>query len=1004
VGFDKLGSGLSLASILPAFFALIFGRPMDLLLLTLLLAPFLLAPFLPALSTKLGAKVGWVALLAPISSLAAALQIHALPADTLAVAVVWDWIPSLGVNLSFTLDGLARLYALIVSGVGVCVVFYAACYLDDHHYRDHGKFYCYLLLFMGAMLMTVTSSNLLVLFVAWELTGLTSFLLIGFLHDKPESQRGARMALLTTGLTGLVLLAGVVLLRVIYGTYDLAAILAQGGAPAGSETLLTAAFLCCFVGIAGKSAQFPFHYWLPNAMAAPTPVSAYLHSATMVKLGVFLTARLLPVFSGLEEWTPLLIGIGFGTFMLGGLFALLSQDLKAILAYTTVAQLGLLIGYYGLHASGVPVEWDTLHILNHVFYKACLFMVVGIIDHSTGTRDLRQLGGLWRKMPLVGTAALFALLAFAGLAPTTGFLSKEMLLTDLFKFNSAEGGFLGFWPLATIVLGSTLNIVVALRVVSAFFGKTTHAVEDHFHAPSLGLQLPAILLGACTLIGGLGAEAFGRITAGFGDSAGRVMTEKELHLWHGITPELMTSLGIAAVGALIFYAVGRERLYRVSIPNALRVDLLFDKIADGVPYAARRLNRALGFESPYAYLFIILAVLVAVPLWFLAPHWGELVEHAEQWSMLPATADGWLRWVLVLLIGSAAIFAAAWKSAIPQLFAVSIIGLGIVFYYVLYKGPDLAITQMLVESATLILVLLVVLRLKRDGADTEALLAQDGLPKSLRVILGAAAGLLVGGGVLVFQQTPTEAAVRAGDYYLETSLAYAKGANVVNTVVIDYRGFDTLFEICVLIIAALGCLGLLERRRVGGATRDVGAGQRDLFPVPNDFILRMIVIGAFVPLNIFAVHVFLRGHNAPGGGFPAGLITALSFILLAFVLGVQGVRRLVRLSPVTLAIIGVITAMGAALLPVLLGLPVLHHFHGYLGGFFYIGGAFWFDLGVYLTVVGTVLKLIFPLMKSVHGLPAFVVEEEARFAARTNEPIDLTPKGADLRGLAKGET
>jgi multicomponent K+:H+ antiporter subunit A/multicomponent Na+:H+ antiporter subunit A len=973
-------------------------------LLVVLLAPFVLAPFLPALGGKLGAKVGWLALLAPLASFWAALQLRELPAEVRAAGMSWDWIPSLGANLSFTPDGLSLLYALIVSGVGVLVVFYAACYLDDHHYRDHGKFYCYLLLFMGAMLITVMSSNLLVLFVAWEMTGLTSFLLIGFLHDKSESQRGARMALITTGTTGLALLAGVVLLRLAYGTFDLSAIIAQGGVPAGGEALVGAAFLCCFVGIAGKSAQFPFHYWLPNAMAAPTPVSAYLHSATMVKLGVFLTARLLPVFNGLDNWMPLLTGIGFGTMLLGSLLALLSQDLKGVLAYTTVAQLGLLIGYYGLHTQGFAVPWDALHILNHVFYKACLFMVVGIIDHCTGTRDLRQLGGLWRKMPLVGTAALLALAAFAGLPPTTGFLSKEMLLADLYALFHAQGGLQGLWPLACVVLASTLNIAVAARVARAFFGKTTPEVEEHFHAPSIGLQAPPVLLGAAALVFGLAAPAFGELCAGFGDSAGRVVTEKELHLWHGVTPELISSAAIVAAGLALYFLVGRSRWPGAAIPGLLRFDRAFDVFADGTPYAARRLNKFLRFETPYAYLFIVVSVMVALPACFLIPRWSEVAAQAAHWQMLPSAPAGWLRWAVVVLIGGAAISAAAWRKVVPQLFALSIVGLGIVFYYVLYQGPDLAVTQMLVESATLILVMLVVLRLKRDGADTEDLPKRGGAPLPLRIGISVGAGLLLGGGVLLFQQPRGGAFDWAGDYYLATSLAYAKGSNAVNTVVIDYRGFDTLFEICVLVIATLGCLGLIARPAIGAVNKNLWQSQADLFPVPKDLILRLIAVWGCVPLNLFAVHVFLRGHNQPGGGFPAGLITALSLILLAFVLGVHGVRRLVRINPVTLAILGVLLAMAAALLPVVRGLPALHHFHGYLGGFFYVGGAFWFDLGVYLAVVGTSLKLILPLMKSVHGLPAFVEEEEARFAGSNDEPIDLvSERDAGPRGLEKGE-
>jgi NADH:ubiquinone oxidoreductase subunit 5 (subunit L)/multisubunit Na+/H+ antiporter MnhA subunit/uncharacterized MnhB-related membrane protein len=968
---------------------------MSTLLLILLLAPFVLAVFLPALGARLGAKVGWVALLAPLTSLAAAVGLWRLPAAERSAPLSFAWAPEFGVNLSFLPDGLGLLYALIVSGVGVLVVFYAACYLDDDHYRDHGKFYCYLLLFMGAMFATVLSSNLLVLFVAWEMTGLTSFLLIGFLHEKQESQRGARMALLTTGGTGLALLVGVLLLGVVFGSYELTEILAADGPRPGTEGLLAAAFLCCFLGIAGKSAQFPFHYWLPNAMAAPTPVSAYLHSATMVKLGVFLTARLLPVFDDLEAWMPLLTGIGFGTMLLGAVYALLSQDLKSVLAYTTVSQLGLLIGYYGLHVSGAGVPWDALHILNHVFYKACLFMVVGIIDHCTGTRDLRELGGLGRKMPVVAVAALCALAAFAGLPPTTGFLSKEMLLVDLYALFHGAGGLQGLWPLGCVVLASTCNVAVALRIGRVFFGSESEAVKHHFHAPSAGLQLPPALLGAATLALGLAAPFFGRLCASFADSAGRVAAEKELHLWHGVNAELITSALVVAAGLTLFALVGARRWARAALPRPLRFDLGFDVVAEGTPYFGKYLNRRLGFENPYVAVFVVVGTGLVLMTGLLLPHWGELSLLASEWAPWPAEASGWWRWAVVLVTGGAALAAAAWKQPIRQVCALSVVGLGITLYYVMYRAPDLALTQMLVETATLLLILLVVLRLKREGADREAMPPHHPLTKPLRVALSIFFGLVVGGGVLVFQNPPS--AERAGEFYLAQSVPLAKGANAVNTVLVDFRGFDTLMEIAVLLIAALGCLGLLHRARAGAPRAAAAEGNPELHPVPRDLILRQVGLWAFVPLNLFAAYLFLRGHQAPGGGFIAGLVSSLSLLLLVFVLGVHGVRRLIRFNPVLLAVGGVGLSLATALLPTLLGLPVFHHFHGYLAGF-YIGTPFWFDLGVYLTVVGVLLKLILPLMKSIHGLPAFVVEEEDRFAELLSEPIDLTPRERTEKG------
>ncbi len=955
---------------------------MDSCLLTVILAPFVLAPFLPALAGRFGPRVGWVALLAPLASLAGVVGLWLMPAEARG-PVAWEWVPALGATITFLPDGLALFFGFVVAGVGVLVTFYAACYLDGH-YRDHGRFYCYLLLFMGAMLATVFSSNLLVLFVAWELTGITSFLLIGFLHDKEESRRGARMALLTTCFTGLALLAGIILLGVAYGSFELTEILAAENRAAGREGLLSAAFLCCFVGICGKSAQFPFQYWLPNAMAAPTPVSAYLHSATMVKLGVFLTARLLPVFNGVEVWVPVLTIIGFGTLVLGALLALLAQDLKAILAYTTVAQLGLLVGYYGLHTQGVPLAWDYLHILNHVLYKAGLFMVAGIVDHATGTRDLRQLGGLWAKMPLTGIAALIGLAALAGLPPTTGFLSKEALLETVNQFRMENTGLLAWWPLVAVVTASVLKMAVAVGLFHrAFLGRPSPAVEKYFHAPSLGLQLPPLLLALAALGGGVLAAPLGRWLDGFSRMGVHATVPPELHLWHGVTLPLLLSAGIVVAGGLLYWSRDRVAWGRATIPGWLQFERGFDRLIAGVPGLGGRLNRLLGFDRPQVYLPVIFGTLLVGISAVLIPQAGALPALAATWDLAPRGAGGLVRWVLVGVIIFAAFAAVVWKQPIRQLFALSVIGLGIAFYYVLYQAPDLALTQMMVEAATLLLVLLVVLRLKRDGADHEPLPAVRGPVKALKIAISAGVGLALGGGVLLFQQPP--ALERAGEFYLAQTVPLAHGHNAVNTVVVDFRGWDTMFEIAVLVIAALGCLGLLMRPV--REERMCAVVPRDLFPVPRDLILRMISIGAIVPLNLLAVYIFFRGHNAPGGGFVAGLCTALSLLLLAFGVGATALRRALHFNAMTVGTVGVLLAVASALLPLAYGLPLLNHLHGEIFGV-YVGTPMLFDLGVYLTVVGVVLKLVLPLMKSIHGLAPFEAGERDRFAARWSEAID----------------
>jgi NADH:ubiquinone oxidoreductase subunit 5 (subunit L)/multisubunit Na+/H+ antiporter MnhA subunit len=954
---------------------------MTALLLVLLLSPLLSAPLLWPLGQRWGARVGWVALLAPLTSFVACLALHLQPAGELAT-IGWAWVPHLGVQVSFTPDRLALFFGLIVTGIGTLVTLYATYYLDDH-YKDHGRFYCILQLFMGAMLATVFSSNLLVLFTAWELTGVASFFLIGFLHDQPASQRGARTALLTTTLTGLALLVGILLLQQVYGTLELPRMLGAP-TPTGHEGTLTAAFLLCFIGICGKSALFPFQYWLPNAMTAPTPVSAYLHSATMVNLGVFLTARLLPVFVGLEVWTPTLISIGFLTFLLGAVLAALSYDLKAVLAYTTVAQLGVLVGQYGWSTQGGPPFGDLLHILNHALYKACLFMVVGVIDHSTGTRDVRQLGGLLKKMPLTGATALVGLAAMAGLPLTSGFVSKELLLDAGLAFQHSRLDLIGVWPLFSLVLGSGLHLLIALRIARrVLFGELPTQLGARLRAPGLGIQLPPLVLALGVLYFGVQPSSFGQLTASFGRAG---LVGPGLALWHGWTPTALMSLGIFVVTVGLFWLSERQRWSQLSMPRALQFDLWFLWIVDGIPAFGKRLDRALGFPQPSVYLFIIITVLVMTPLMSVILARDGLATILSSAEALPRSAEGWSRWGVVVFTSAATLLAVSWKRPIPQLFAVSLVGFGVAFYYVLYRAPDLALTQILVETATLVLVLLVVLRFKRDRAELQPLSPKRRGSRALRVAISAAAGILLALGVLIFQNDHVE---HAGSFYLAHTLPLAKGANAVNTVVVDFRGFDTMLEITVLLIAALGCLGLLSRAR-STPTSIVPLPDKDLFPVHRDFILRSVVIGMFVPLNLFSLYIFLRGHNAPGGGFVAGLITALSLVLLSFVLGIDGFRRRFRVEPIRVAVVGIALAISAALLPLFFGLSPLHHLHTQVGPL-PLGTPMLFDAGVFLTVVGVVLKLILPLMKSMHGRPAFDRDEEGKFASALSEPIDLDP-------------
>lgn len=975
-------------------------------LLIALLCPLVTAPLL-LLGRRAGARVGWGALLSALVTWGACLQLALLPAEE-RMTLRLDWVPELGVALSFTVDGLSSFFGLLASTIGCLVVFYSIFYLapvsekGSHDQptnelplerpsappltQSPASFFFLILLFLGAMLLTVFSSNLLVLFTAWELTGILSFLLIGFHSDEQISQRGARMALLTTGLTGLCLLVGVILLHQVFGSFELDQLIGAR-APPGSEALHTSAFLLCFIGICGKSALFPFSYWLPSAMAAPTPVSAYLHSATLVKLGVFLTARLLPVFASLETWSPTLLTIGFLTFLIGALLACLSFDLKGVLAYTTVAQLGLLVGQYGWLGGAGDTGWTLLHVLNHSLYKACLFLVVGIIDHSTRTRDLRRLGGLFRKLPLTGASALVGLAALAGLPLSSGFISKELLLESALEFSSTTPGLLGLWPLTALVLGSLLHVFLALRIMTrVFFRPTSHELEAHFHAPPRALEIAPLLLACVILFFGVQPELFGRFIRGFSATSS---AHAELALWHGFTPIARFSSGIFAAAGLLFVWGEKRQVIPAGLPRALEAERIFEQALQTLTRAAQSLDRALGFQRPSLYLLILITFLSLVM-------GTALLDQGRSWSSffsrthpLPAQFEGWLRFGLVLLIATGTWFAATWRRPIPQLFAVSTVGLGVAFYYVLYRAPDLALTQLLVESATLLLVLFVTLRFKLDAAEKLALPRRSVGSRALRIGVSWLTGISLGLCTLIFQNDHFDT---AGDFYLQSSRSLAHGANAVNTVVVDFRGFDTLLEISVLLIAALGVLGLLSRTKSVTTSTPPPAlpDFPELFPVPRDFILRAIAFGAFLPLNAFSLYVFFRGHNAPGGGFVAGLITALSLWLLSFVLGLTEFQRRFRFEPLRIAVLGIALALSSAFLPLFFGYSLLHHIYVELGPLS-LNTPMLFDAGVFLTVVGVSLLLMIPLLRSIHQRPAFTARERTQFSARAQEPIDFAP-------------
>ncbi|MCL4176297.1 MAG: DUF4040 domain-containing protein [Verrucomicrobia bacterium] len=777
--------------------------------------PVLAVPLLLRMGGRWGERTGWLALPFPIVSAVAIGFLAEHAAVNGPLLMEWPWVPSLGLSLSFRVDGLSSFFGVVVSVMGVLVTFYARHYLD-HHYSRHGQFYSYMMLFMAAMLGTVYANHLLLLFIFWELTGVVSFLLIGFDYANPESRRGARMAFLITSLTGLCLLAGIVLLAQVSGTYRLDELLRDGVDLAQPRTKW--ALLLLLLGAAGKSAQFPFHFWLPNAMAAPTPVSAYLHSATMVKLGVFLAARIFPIFSESELWAPVLGIMALFTMTLAALLALLSHDLKAILAYSTVSQLGFLISYYGLGPPG-GVDYDYLHILNHVYYKGCLFMVVGIIDHATGTRDVRQLGGLFRRMPAVGIAAVIGCAAMAGLPGTTGFISKEMMLKEIFQLGQVHEH-LSLFAITCVVLTSLMKVIFSARIaLVVFFGPETEVVRGHFHAPPRALAIPPLLLAIGSVVCGLFPvlwEIPFNLLAVEGLHAPMAI---HLTLWHGFTRELAVSAALVAGGLLLFFAGHRAAWSWARIPGPLEFDRHFEAGLEGFYRFTKKLTRILRADQPLDYLPMLLIFVVGVVGGYLLwTQGGGAFEPTLNSIVWPAWYS--LRAFVAALIALAVLGVLVLRSWTTQLIALSVAGFLVCFYFVLYRAPDLALTQILVEVVTLFMILILLGRFPRSAERGETMNQPSRWRKGLNAGIALGVGALMTALVLLVSHAPPPE--RLGRFFLDQTVPLAAGSNAVNTILVDFRGFDTLGEITVLVVATLGCLGLLMRYRRSRAEYEAG--------------------------------------------------------------------------------------------------------------------------------------------------------------------------------------
>ncbi|GGX78484.1 monovalent cation/H+ antiporter subunit A [Massilia dura] len=940
------------------------------MLLLLLLLPFaaaLVAACMPGGSRARPAAVAGVATLAAL--VLAIGQFGAIAAGGVP-QMRFAWLPAFGVDILLRMDGLAWVFTVLVLGIGLLVLLYARYYMSK---RDPvHRFYAYVMAFMGAMLGVVLSGNLIQLVVFWELTSVTSFLLIGYWQQRNDARRGARMAFTVTTLGGLCLLAGVLLLGHIVGSYELQTVLGAGALIRGHDWYLPVLVLVA-LGALTKSAQFPFHFWLPHAMAAPTPVSSYLHSATMVKAGVFLLIRLWPALAGTAEWSWVLGTAGVCTLLLGSWFAIFQYDMKGLLAYSTISHLGLITVLISI-GTPLSVVAAIFHTMNHAVFKASLFMAVGIVDHETGTRDMRRLRGLRRAMPHTAALAVVASAAMAGVPLMNGFLSKEMFFAE----TMIVGGNDNWWMSYAAVLMGLFSVVYSLRFISVFFGPLARDLPEQPHEPPRWMRAPIeLLVLLCIAVGIMPERVVGHILAVAARSVlGPTVPEYDLAIWHGVNLPLMMSLG-ALGGGVAVYLLLRERFGlaerdRVPVLHRVKGAQMYESTMLALSQGAARLVRLAGTRRLQPQLLVLMAAFVAVPL--------LLARPLESWPRLtPGSPDPLL--ALLWLIGAGCAVAAAWQAKYHRLAALALVGatgLATSVTFLWMSAPDLALTQLMVETVTTVLILLGLRWLppRRRPAHLAGKPPRNtNLRRARDATVAVAGGLAMAAASYAVLTGPAVPSIR--DFFVLRALSEGGGANVVNVLLVDFRGFDTMGEITVLSAVALTVYALLRRFRPApesiaipmqqASDVDPAIAQKPAQQARDGYLMIQAVYLRFLlpVMGVIAVYFFMRGHNLPGGGFVAGLIFATTLIVQYMVAGTDWVESRLRLRPHRWIGWGLLCACGTGLGAWLFGYPFLtsHTAHVALPllGELHVPSAFAFDLGVFLVVVGTTMLILVAL-------------------------------------------
>jgi len=728
------------------------------ILLPILVAPFFLIP-LKSIKTNLG----YIAMLVPLVSLVIVLDIASQ--SSLPQTTFLKWIPELGIHLSFLIDKVSLFFTGVTCLMGALIGLYCQSYFK----KASPRFYIYLMLFMTSMMGTVVSNNIGLLIVFWELTAIASFLLIGFNTTTKEAQKGALMTLLVTSITGLCLMAGLILVALITQFTQLSDLIEIAPQLSSLQPYLTPAFILILIGILGKSAQFPFHFWLPKAMSAPAPVSAYLHSAAMVKLGIFLLARLYPIFSQNSLWTPTLLTIGVITMVIGAMYAVLSHDIKELLAYSTISQLGALVLNFAMTSAG-DSNSILFQILNHVVYKGALFMAAGIAIQVFHTQDIRKMSGLLKFAPIAAIGAIIALASMMAIPGTTGFISKEMTLTSLLSLQiSYDAGIL----IAAVIVTNIALIIAGSRLIMIFFGPLKGLSEEHIDRPSFGIQLPVILSASIAFI-------FGTFP----------------HMQLSIP--LMISLFSLSVGITLSLVSYYKKWQWGPCPRWANMGSHCDDVITQIRVWSTKMTQIVKTDTPTQYLPITLGFISAILLLIMMPLFPQIMQYLYQDDPISSLAI-----TLAGIIAAGAIAACIVPHAMHRLIALSVVGIVVCFYFIVYQAPDLAITQLMIEAIGLVFMVILLKRLPKDSVDRPITVFKQAGNLVISVIMGCLATSLI---VLMTNNQLIES---MSGYFIQNTQALAGGSNTVNTILVDFRGFDTMGEISVLIIAALGVVGVL---------------------------------------------------------------------------------------------------------------------------------------------------------------------------------------------------